>query len=81
VATCSGVGEEAERRARRRPALLNALERRAAREKEGGQLDAVWGQDWSGEGGAGVRCRMSPHGTSVAALGRSDTGGRCTSRG
>jgi hypothetical protein len=35
VATCSGVGEEAERRARRRPALLNALERRAAREKEG----------------------------------------------
>jgi hypothetical protein len=39
------------------------------------------GQDRSGEGGAGVRRRVSQHGTGTVAPGRSDSSGWCTSRG
>jgi hypothetical protein len=79
-------------RARRRVRERKREERAAAtggsllsgggmRQGRGGcQLGAAWGwEEW--RDGAGVRHRVSQHGTGVVALGHSDSGGRRTSRG
>jgi hypothetical protein len=49
--------------------------------RRGGWLGAVWGQERSGEGAAGVRRHVSRHGTSAVALGHSDSGGRPANMG
>jgi hypothetical protein len=50
----------------------------------GGRLGAAWGEERSGEGGAGVWRRVSRHGTGTEAPSRSDSGrrrGRAATRG
>jgi hypothetical protein len=80
-------GVERQRGAGRRPALLNALgaaEGKKGGEGGGGRLSAAWGQEKSVEGGAGVWCHMSRHGTDVREQGRrrarATRGQRLTSR-
>jgi hypothetical protein len=51
------------------------------RKRAGVRLGATWGQERSEEVGAGVWRRVSRHDTGAAPPGRSDRGGRPTSRG
>jgi hypothetical protein len=71
---------ERQRGAGRRLALLNALSARQREKGEGSSLASRGVRRRSGEGGNGLRRRVSWHGTGVAALGGSDSGKRRTSR-